>query len=82
MLELSVSSFVLHYISQVVNVELEEVLSQGAYMLLYSRYSYDHLLKEANALFFFSRTYHNIRAFYLSLSGVLVVFPFELRLIT
>lgn len=38
-LELSVSSFVLHYVSQVRSVDLEEVLSQGAYMLLYSRYS-------------------------------------------
>lgn len=36
--KLLVSSFVWHYISKVACVELEEVLSQGAYMLLYKRY--------------------------------------------
>ena len=52
MLELSVSSFVLHDISQVMTVEVEEVLSQGAYMLLYSRYSFDYVLKRLMLTYF------------------------------
>ena len=45
MFEVQVPLFELDYDAQVVRVELEEVLSQGAYMLLYSRYPYDHQLK-------------------------------------
>ena len=55
-LELSVSSFVLHDISQVMTVEVEEVLSQGAYMLLYSRYSFDYVLKRLMLSLFLSLT--------------------------
>ncbi|RZB68489.1 Ubiquitin carboxyl-terminal hydrolase 19 isoform B [Glycine soja] len=37
---------------KVMTVEVEEVLSQGAYMLLYSRYSFDYVLKRLMLTYF------------------------------
>lgn len=45
MFEVQVPLLEFDYDAQVVGVELEEVLSQSAYMLLYSRYASDHELK-------------------------------------
>jgi hypothetical protein len=56
LLEKSQFLYIFFNFSQVTSVELEEVLSQGAYMLLYCRYScvYVYVCAPISTLFFFS----------------------------